>query len=135
MNPPRPPQASSSVSGRIGEAVLRGAEGVIAAGAAGVGQGFQARGEQAAYQGLGRAAEAVQRRAPQIIGRPSDVDELLNRAGQRAQEVERAAARDIEQFAAEQAAAEGGELAPLIAETAEVGTQTAAAAASCAPRG
>ena len=38
MNPPRPPQASSSVSGRVGEAVLRGAEGVIAAGAAGVGQ-------------------------------------------------------------------------------------------------
>ena len=42
--------------------------------------------------------------------------------------MERAAAQDIEQFAAEQAAAEGGELVPLLAETAEIGTQTAAAA-------
>ena len=32
---------------------------------------------------------------PQIIGRPSEVEPLLERAGQRAAEVERAAARDI----------------------------------------
>ena len=41
--------------------------------------------------------------------------------------MERAAAADIGQFAAEQAAAEGGELAPLLAEA---GTQTAAAEAA-----
>ena len=37
--------------------------------------------------------------APQIIGRPSEVEPLLQRAGQRAAEVERQAAQDIERFA------------------------------------
>ena len=37
--------------------------------------------------------------APQIIGRPSEVEPLLERAGQRAAEVERQAAQDIERFA------------------------------------
>ena len=57
------------------------------------------------------AAAAVERRAlPQIIGRPAEAEQLIARAGQRAQEVERAVVQDIETFAAEQAAAEGGEL-------------------------
>ena len=46
--------------------------------------------------------------------------------------MERAATADIEQFAAEQAAAEGGELAPLLAEA---GTQTAAEAAAAEAAG
>ena len=41
---------------------------------------------------------------PQIIGRPSEVEPLLERAGQRAAEVERQAAQDIEQFASQQLA-------------------------------
>ena len=46
---------------------------------------------------------------PQIIGRPSDVERLLDEAGQRAQEVERGAAQAIEETAA--VAAEEGEVA------------------------
>ena len=42
--------------------------------------------------------------APQIIGRPSEVEPLLQRAGQRAAEVERQAAQDIERFASQQVA-------------------------------
>ena len=132
---PRPPptgQASSSVSGRLGNAGLQAAETVIAAGAAGVGAAV----DSFAHRNAARTADALERRflpprtgpSPQTIGRPSEAEELIVRAGQRAQDVERAAAQDIEQFAAEQAAAEGGELVPLLAETAEIGTQTAAAA-------
>ena len=54
---------------------------------------------------------------PRVIGRPADAEQLIIRAGQRAEEVQRAAAADIERFAAEQAA-EGGELAPLLARRA-----------------
>eukprot|EP00439_Symbiodinium_sp_Y106_P011595 s7622_g1.t1 len=50
-----------------------------------------------------RTALAARRSAPPIIGRPSEVEPLLERAGQRAAEVERAAARD-EQFASQQLA-------------------------------
>ena len=46
---------------------------------------------------------------PQIIGRPSDVERLLNKAGERAQEVERGAAQAVEETAA--VAAEEGEVA------------------------
>ena len=45
---------------------------------------------------------------PQIIGRPSDVERLLDEAGQRAQEVERGAAQAVEETAV---AAEEGEVA------------------------
>ena len=108
---PRPPPAapSSSVSGRLGEAALRGGEAIIAAGATGVGQAV----ERFGFRNTKRAAAQVEQRAlPRIIGRPADAEQLIIRAGQRAQDVERAAAADIEQFAAEQAAAE---LAPLLA--------------------
>ena len=40
----------------------------------------------------------------QIIGRPSEVEPLLERAGQRAAEVERQAVQDIERFASQQVA-------------------------------
>ena len=51
---------------------------------------------------------------PQIIGRPDDVERLLDEAGQRAQEVERGAAQAIEETAA--VAAEEGEVAEGVAE-------------------
>ena len=64
--------------------------------------------------------------APQIIGRPSEVEPLLERAGQRAAEVERAAAQDIESFASQQLAeAEASE----DFATAAAGAAEAAAAA------
>ena len=56
------------------------------------------------------------RPSPQLLGRPADAQRVIEQAGQRAQEIERAAAQDIEQFAAEQAAAETAEITPLIAE-------------------
>ncbi|CAE7205143.1 unnamed protein product [Symbiodinium natans] len=65
---------------------------------------------------------------PQIIGRPSEVEPLLERAGQRAQEVERAAARDIEQFMSEQVAE--AETTEGFASTAEVAAGAAEAAAA-----
>ena len=66
--------------------------------------------------------------APQIIGRPSEVEPLLERAGQRAAEVERQAAQDIERFASQQVAeAEATEGFASAAEVAAAGAETAAA--------
>ena len=53
--------------------------------------------------------QGPQPQPPQIIGRPDDVERLLDEAGQRAQEVERGAAQAIEETAA--VAAEEGEVA------------------------
>ena len=65
--------------------------------------------------------------APQIIGRPSEVEPLLQRAGQRAAEVERQAAQDIERFASQQMAeAEATEGFASAAEVAAAGAETAA---------
>ena len=125
---PRPPPAapSSSVSGRLGEAALRGGEAIIAAGATGVGQAV----ERFGFRNAERAAAQVEQRVlPRIIGRPADAEQLIIRAGQRAQEVERAAAADIEQFAAEQAAAETAEITPLLAETGAAAAETGGFAA------
>ena len=66
---------------------------------------------------------------PQIIGRPTDAQRVIEQAGQRAQEIQRAAAQDIEQFAAEQAAAETAEITPLLAETGAGAGEAAAGAA------
>ena len=56
--------------------------------------------------------------APQIIGRPSEVEPLLERAGQRAVEVECQAAQDIERFASQHIAeAEATEGLAAAAET------------------
>ena len=66
--------------------------------------------------------------APQIIGRPSEVEAVLQRAGQRAAEVERQAAQDIERFASQQVAeAEATEGFASAAEVAAAGAETAAA--------
>ena len=130
---PRPPPAapSSSVSGRLGEAALRGGEAIIAAGTAGVGQAV----ERFGFRNAERAAAQVEQRVlPRIIGRPADAEQLIIRAGQRAQEVERAAAADIEQFAAEQAAAETGETGGFAAvATGAAEALGGAAAAALAP--
>ena len=67
--------------------------------------------------------------APQIIGRPSEVEPLLHRAGQRAAEVERAAAQDIESFASQQLAeAEASEGFATAAEAAAGAAEAATAA-------
>ena len=67
--------------------------------------------------------------APQIIGRPSEVEPLLERAGQRAAEVERAAAQDIESFASQQLVeAEASEGFATAAKAAAGAAEAAAAA-------
>ena len=48
---------------------------------------------------------------------------MIRQAGQRAQQVEQAAAQDIEQFAAEQAGAETAEITPLLAESGALSTR------------
>ena len=128
FDPPRPPdpgQPSSSFSGRVGEAAAAGVTGIIAAGASGVGQAAQDFG----FRNATRAANAVERVIPQIIGRPADAQRVIEQAGQRAQEIQRAAAQDIEQFAAEQAAAETAEITPLLAETGAAAGEAAGAGA------
>ena len=80
FNAPRPPPAapSSSVSGRLGEAALRGGEAIIAAGATGVGQAV----ERFRFRNAERAAAQVEQRVlPRIIGRPADAEQLIIRAG------------------------------------------------------
>ena len=66
---------------------------------------------------------------PQIIGRPSEVEPLLERAGQRAAEVERQAVQDIESFASQQLAeAEASEGFATAAEAAAGAAEAATAA-------
>ena len=82
------------------------------------------------FRNAERAAAQVEQRAlPRIIGRPANAEQLIIRAGQRAQEVERAAAAKLEQFAAEQAAAETAEITPLLAETGAATAETGGFAA------
>ena len=74
------------------------------------------------FRNATRAANAVEQRVfPQIIGRPTDAQRVIEQAGQRAQEIQRAAAQDIEQFVAEQAAAETADITSLLAETGAAG--------------
>ena len=127
FNPPRPPdpgQPSSSFSGRVGEAAAAGVTSITAAGASGVGQAAQNFG----FRNATRAVDALEQRVlPQIIGRPTDAQRVIEQAGQRAQEIQRAAAQDMEQFAAEQAAAETAEITPLLAETGAAAGEAAGA--------
>ena len=121
---PRPPPAapSSSVSARLGEAVLRGGEAIIAAVATGVGQAVERFGFRNAELA---AAQVEQHALPRIIGRPADAEQLIVRAGQRAQEVGRAAAQDIETFAVK-AASSCPCLLKLPAQTVEAAAAEAA---------
>ena len=143
LNPPRPP----SLGGRLRESGIQAAETIIAGGAAGAAGAGRSVGENGTFNMLNRGGDWLDRTLriprrppglgpppdevppPQIIGRPSEVEPLLERAGQRAAEVERSAAQDIEQFAAQQVAeAEASEGFATAAEAAAAGAEAATAA-------
>ena len=118
LNPPRPP----TLGGRMRESGIQAAEAIVAGGAAGAAAAVRSVSENQTMLALRGGGDWLDRTlriprrppglapppdevpAPQIIGRPSEVEPLLQRAGQRAAEVERAAAQDIESFASQQLA-------------------------------
>ena len=131
------------------ESGIQGAETIIAAGSLGTAAAVRGYSEAQAGNLLQRGGDWLDRTlriprrpaglgpppdevpAPQIIGRPSEVEPLLARAGQRAAEVERAAARDIEQFATQQLAeAEASEGFATAAEAAAGAAEAVAAGAA-----
>ena len=143
LNPPSPP----TLGGRLRESGIQGAETIIAAGSLGTAAAVRGYSEAQAGNLLQRGGDWLDRTlriprrpaglgpppdevpAPQIIGRPSEVEPLLERAGQRAAEVERAAAQDIEAFASQQLAeAEASEGFATAAEAAAGAAEAAAAA-------
>ena len=143
LNPPRPP----TLGGRLRESGIQAAETIIAGGAAGAAAAARSVGENGTFNILNRGGDWLDRTLriprrppglgpppdevppPQIIGRPSEVEPLLERAGQRAAEVERAAAQDIEAFASQQVAeAEASEGFATAAEAAAAGAEAATAA-------
>ena len=143
LNPPRPP----TLGGRLRESGIQAAETIIAGGAAGAAAAARSVGENGTFNILNRGGDWLDRTLriprrppglgpppdevppPQIIGRPSEVEPLLERAGQRAAEVERQAAQDIEQFASQQLAeAEASEGFASAAEAAAAGAEAATAA-------
>ena len=115
LNPPRPP----TLRGRMRESGIQAAEAIVAGGAAGVAAWLD-RTLRIPRRPPGLAPPPDEVPAPQIIGRRSEVEPLLERAGQRAAEVERAAAQDIESFASQ----------PLAEAEASEGFATAAEAAA-----
>ena len=145
LNPPRPP----TLGGRMRESGIQAAEAIVAGGAAGAAAAVRSVSENQTMLALRGGGDWLDRTlriprrppglapppdevpAPQIIGRPSEVEPLLERAGQRAAEVERQAAQDIESFASQQLAeAEASEGFATAAESeAAAGAAEAAAAA------
>ena len=142
LDPPRPP----TLGGRLRESGIQAAETVIAGAAAGAAAATRSVSENQTMLALRGGGDWLDRTlriprrpprdwpphrtrpAPQIIGRPSEVEPLLERAGQRAAEVERQAAQDIERFASQQVAeAEATEGFASAAEVAAAGAETAAA--------
>ena len=142
LDPPRPP----TLGGRLRESGIQAAETVIAGAAAGAAAATRSVSENQTMNvlrgggdWLDRTLRIPRRRpglapppdevpAPQVIGRPSEVEPLLQRAGQRAADVERQAAQDIERFASQQMAeAEATEGFASAAEVAAAGAETAAA--------
>ena len=135
LNPPRPP----TLGGRMRESGIQAAEAIVAGGAAGAAAAVRSVSENQTMLALRGGGDWLDRTlriprrppglAPQIIGRPSEVEPLLERAGQRAAEVERAAAQDIESFASQQLAeAEASEGFATAAEAAAGAAEAAAAA-------
>ena len=136
LNPPRPP----TLGGRLRESGTQAAEAIIAGGAAGAAAATRSVTENQTMNVLRGGGDWLDRTlriprrppglapppdevpAPQIIGRPSEVEPLLERAGQRAAEVERQAAS---QQLAEAEASEGFATA---AEAAAAGAEAATAA-------
>ena len=118
-DPPRPP----TLGGRLRESGIQAAENVLRGGG-----DWLDRTLRIPKRPPGLAPPPDEVPAPQIIGRPSEVEPLLQRAGQRAAEVERQAAQDIEHFASQQMAeAEATEGFASAAEVAAAGAETAAA--------
>ena len=143
LNPPRPP----TLGGRMRESGIQAAEAIVAGGAAGAAAAVRSVSENQTMLALRGGGDWLDRTlriprrppglapppdevpAPQIIGRPSEVEPLLQRAGQRAAEVERAAAQDIESFASQQLAeAEASEGFATAAEAAAGAAEAATAA-------
>ena len=142
LNPPRPP----TLGGRLRESGIQAAETIIAGGAAGAAAATRSVAENQTFNILRGGGDWLDRTLriprrppglapppdeppPQIIGRPSEVEPLLERAGQRAAEVERQAAQDIEAFASQQLAeAEASEGFATAAEAAAAGAEAATAA-------
>ena len=102
LNPPRPP----TLGGRLRESGIQAAERVIAGAGGGAAAATRSVSEKQTINVLlriprrppGLAPPPDEVPPPQIIGRPGEVEPLLQRAGQRAAEVERQAAQDIESF-------------------------------------
>ena len=143
LNPRRPP----TLRGRMRESGIQAAEAIVAGGAAGAAAAVRSVSENQTMNLLRGGGDWLDRTlriprrppglapppdevpAPQIIGRPSEVEPLLHRAGQRAAEVERAAAQDIESFASQQLAeAEASEGFATAAEAAAGAADAATAA-------
>ena len=143
LNPPRPP----TLGGRLRESGIQAAETIIVGGAAGAAAATRSVAENQTFNILRGGGDWLDRTLriprrppglapppdevppPQIIGRPSEVEPLLERAGQRAAEVERHAAQDIEAFASQQLAeAEASEGFATAAEAAAAGAEAATAA-------
>ena len=136
LNPPRPP----TLGGRMRESGIQAAEAIVAGGAAGAAAAVRSVSENQTMLALRGGGDWLDRTlriprrppglapppdevpAPQIIGRPSEVEPLLQRAGQRAAEVERQAAQDIESFASQQLAEAEAAGAAEAATAAEAGT-------------
>ena len=142
LNPPRPP----TLGGRMRESGIQAAEAIVAGGAAGAAAAVRSVSENQTMLALRGGGDWLDRTlriprrppglapppdevpAPQIIGRPSEVEPLLERAGQRAAEVERAAAQDIESFASQQLAEAEAESFATAAEAAAGAAEAATAA-------
>ena len=134
LNPPRPP----TLGGRMRESGIQAAEAIAAAAVRSASENQTMLALRGGGDWLDRTLRIPRRPpglapppdevpAPQIIGRPSEVEPLLQRARQRAAEVERAAAQDIESFASQQLAE---------AEATEgFATAAEAAAGAAEPRG
>ena len=118
------------------ESGIQAAEAIVAGGAAGAAAAVRSVSENQTMLALRGGGDWLDRtlRIPRRpgtgppTGRPSEVEPLLERAGQRAAEVERQAAQDIERFASQQVAeAEATEGFASAAEVAAAGAETAAA--------
>ena len=148
LDPPRPP----TLGGRMRESGIQAAEAIVAGGAAGAAAAVRSVSKNQTMLALRGGGDWLDRTlriprrppglappdevpAPQIIGRPSEVEPLLQRAGQRAAEVERQAAQDIERFASQQVVeAEATAGFASAAEVAAAGAETAVAVAGAAGR-
>ena len=146
LDPPRPP----TLGGRMRESGIQAAEAIVAGGAAGAAAAVRSVSKNQTMLALRGGGDWLDRTlriprrppglappdevpAPQIIGRPSEVEPLLQRAGQRAAEVERQAAQDIERFASQQVVeAEATAGFASAAEVAAAGAETAVAVAGAA---